>query len=352
LRRAVACALLLTVLAGCAPSVWNITPLEAREPRLRALGAHRLGDATPYLLPVHDELVLFLCRWETQAPIPVSLPAEASAPQRHALEAALAAWENAGLGVRFARGAAPGRGIELRFVTGSAEGAGAARTATSVADCALDPLEAGRGQQIVARLVAASIELRSETRDSLGRRVPLSNAELAGSALHELGHALGFQGHVRVGASAMRRQVDEVRRAGRRLLAGEAFHDSALSALYAVPSGAVVGRFALPAGRTQPVDRLLVLARSGALRGPLARMGDLEGQILFRDEDGVAYALWLRGVAPALAGHPGELQLLPGPRAWRRLSPRSSPSGWRARVRTVPPRSVRGPATRHRVGTT
>ena len=352
MTRAVARALLLTALAGCAPSVWNVAPLEAREPRLRALGAHRLGDATPYLLPVHDELVLFLCRWETQEPIPVSLPAEASPTQRHALEAALTAWENAGFGVRFARGAAPGLGIELRFVPGSAEGAGAARSATTVADCALDPLAAGHGEQIVARLVFASIELCSETRDSLGRRVPLSDAELAGSALHELGHALGFQGHVRVGASAMRRPVDEARRAGRRLLAGEAFRDSALGALYAVPSGVVVGRVALPAGRTQPVDRLLALARSGALVGPLARMGDLEGQILFRDPDGAAYAIWLRGVAPALAGQPGELQLVPGPRAWRRLSPRSSRGGWRARARPVPPRSVRGLATPHRVGTT
>jgi len=348
MTRAAACALLLAALGGCAPSVWNVEPLE---PRLRALGAHRLGDATPYLLPVHDELVLFLCRWETQEPIPVSLPAEASPPQRRALEAALGAWERAGLGVRFARDAAPGRGIELRFVTGSAGGAGTARTATTVADCALDPLDTSRGERIVARLVSASIELQNEARDPLGRRVELSDAELAGSTLHELGHALGFQGHVRVGSSAMRRQVDEVRRAGRRLLAGEAFSDPTLRALYAVPSGAVVGRLPLPAGRTQPVDRLLALARSGALAGPLARMGDLEGQILFRDEDGAAYAIWLRGVAPALAGHPEELQVLPGPRARRRLSLHSPRSGWRARARPAPPRSVREFATPHRVGT-
>ena len=352
MTRAAVCALLLTALVACAPSLWNVESLEAREPRLRALGAHRLGDATPYLLPAHDELVLFLCRWETREPIPVSLPAEASPPQLRALEAALGAWENAGLGVRFARDAAPGRGIELRFVTGSAEGAGAARTATTVANCALDSLDASGGDRLGARLVSASIELRSETRDPLGRRVELSEAELAGSALHELGHALGFQGHVRAGSSAMRRQVDEARRAGGRLLAGEAFRDAALSALYAVPSGAVVRRVALPVGRTQPVDRLLALASSGALVGPLVRMGDLEGQILFRDEDGAAYAIWLRGVAPALAGHPEDLLLLPGPRARRRLSLRSFRGGSRARARPAPLRPVRGLATPRRVGTT
>ncbi len=194
--------------------------------------------------------------------------------------------------------------------------------------------------------------LRVDDVDPLGRRVELSPAELAGSALHELGHALGFQGHVRIGSSVMRRQVDEARRAGRRLLAGAVFSDPALSALYAVPSGSVVGRLALPHGRTRPVDRLLALARAGALVGPIARMGDLEGQILFRSEGGAAYAIWLRGVAAALAGHPEAFEVLPGPRAARRLSLRSRPAGPRARAQPAPARLARALATPRRVGTT
>ncbi len=350
MRQALA-ALLLAALAGCAPPVWGVAPLAAREPRLRALGADRLGDSTPYLLPSDDTLVLFLCRWPTPAAIPVWLPPEATSAQTRALEAALAAWEGAGLGVRFERGAPPRRGIELRFVAESAHGAGAARTATTVADCAIAAAQPAGGERLAAQLVRASIELRVENLDPLGRRVALSDAELAGSALHELGHALGFQGHVRVGSSVMRFQVDSVRSAGRRLLAGEPFQDAALSALYAVPSGVVVGRLPLPPGRTQPIDRLLALARSGALVGPIARMGDLEGQILFRDESGAALSIWLRGVAAALAGDPDSLVVLPGPRTQRRLSPRSRPGGWRARAQPALRRPGRAHATPRRVGT-
>jgi hypothetical protein len=351
LRRAGAGAWLVAALAGCAPPVWDVGPLAAREPRLRAQGAGRLGDSTPYLLPIDGELVFFLCRWPTPARVPVSLPPEATPAQRAALEAALAAWEGADLGVRFERGAPAGRGIELRFVADSARGAGRARTATTVADCALDAADGARGDRLAAQLVAASIELRAENVDPLGRRVLLSDAELAGAALHELGHALGFQGHVRVGESAMRFQVDAVRSAGRRVLAEPGFRDPALSALYAVPSGAVVGRLRVPPDRTLPVDRMLAWVRSGELAGPLARMGDLEGQLLFRDAAGAAYALWLREVAAALAGQPAALEVLLGPRSQRRLSPRSRRAGSRARAQPAPHRPARARATPRRVGT-
>lgn len=342
---------LLAAAAGCAPAVWDVGPLAAREPGLRGLGAHRLGDSTPYLLPSDDVATLFLCRWPTPATIPVSLPAEATPAQRGALEAALRAWEGAGLGVRFSRGAGSAVGIELRFVEGAAQGAGAGRTATTVADCAVSVAAPRSETTLAAQIVHASIELRTASVDPLGRRQPLDDAELAGSALHELGHALGFQGHVRVGESALRSQVDAVRRAGRRLLAGEPFADAAVAALYAVPSGAVVGRVRLPPGRTQPIDRLLALARAGALVGPIVRMGDLEGQLLFRETGGEALSVWLRGVSALLAGDPAGLVVLPGPRTLRRLSPRSRRGGSRARVRPAPRRPGRASAGPRRAGT-
>ena len=345
------CIAAAALLAACAPPVWDPKPLEAREPRLRALGSHRLGDATPYLFPARDELVMFLCRWETADPIPVSLPAGASPEQTAALEAALRAWESAGLGVRFARGAPAGTGIELRMVAEPASGAGEARGATTVADCSLDPNQEARGGRLEARLVFASIHLRAQSADAIGRPAPLSDEDLAGAALHELGHALGFQGHVRMGESAMRYQVDAIRRAGRQVLAGEPLRDQTMRALYSVPSGAVVGRSSLTAGQTEPVDRLLAQTKTGALAGPIVRIGDLEGEILFLDGDGAAYAVWLRGIEAALSGRPQDLVLLPGPRARQRLSPRGLPAGRRARALRLPPRSVRARATPRRVGT-
>jgi hypothetical protein len=339
------------LLSACAPPLWDLEGLEAREPRLRALGSHRLGDATPYLLPVADEMLLFLCRWETQEPIPVSLPPEATPVQLASLEAALAAWEQAGLGVRFETGAPSGVGIELRIIAEEPDGSTARHAATTVADCALDAHAALDGDRLAARLVFASIHLRVQWTDALGDERESEPADLAGAALHELGHALGFQGHVRMGESALRYQVDATRRNGRRLLAGETFQDETLRALYRVPTGVVVGRRVLPPGRTRPVDRLLALARQGALAGPIARMGDREGQVLFRDAKGAAYGIWLRGVAAALAGRPQDLLLEPGPRAAALLSLRFRPGGTRAHARLAPRRSVPASATPRRVGT-
>ena len=88
-------ALCLGALAlGCASEI------DRRFPELAAIGGHRLGDAHPYLLPAGDALYEFLCRWSQRRAVSVSLPPEATPEERLVLEAALAAWERAGLGLR------------------------------------------------------------------------------------------------------------------------------------------------------------------------------------------------------------------------------------------------------------
>ena len=103
-----------------------------------------------------------------------------------------------------------------------------------------------------ARLVFASIQMARD------------DPRLAGTALHELGHALGFQGHASRGRTVMVRATDAVRLAGERVMAGKAFDDAAVGALYAVPSGSVVGRLPLAKQRTSSVDRLIAI---GGRRG-------------------------------------------------------------------------------------
>jgi hypothetical protein len=260
-RRALAAA--LTSLAACA------TPTGIEATGLR-----------PYALPVDGRLTWLLCRWPDGEPIPVALPGEAGEAEAAALEAALAAWERT-LGVRFERRAAgqlagelaglPKTGIEIEL-----REALPAFAANTVAECAVDPAalapEAGPPKaRLPARIVYASVHLAR------------GDPRLAGAALHELGHALGFQGHAGRGPTAMVTATRSVRERGERALAGEALEDAALEALYAVPSGRVLARGPLPAGRTAALDALLARARLEGWRGPWLRLGDDEGRIAWLD---------------------------------------------------------------------
>jgi hypothetical protein len=280
------------------------------------VGSRHLADAVPYLLPSQGVLTAFLCRWPGDAAIPVSLPPDASPDEREALEAALRAWEGAGLGVRFVRQELRGTGIELRFTDPARDDPHVAETATAVADCLVEVGAASDSpaEALPARLVFASIHMRRTNLDAVGHEVILSQAELVGSALHELGHALGFQGHVRRRGSVMVREVYEVRRAGRRVLAGERFADPALRALYAVPSGSVVRRIAVEKRRSRAVDRLWRIARARGFSGPTVRVGEGESRIAWRDSRGRDFALLFLRPAEVLRA-PERLHIHAYPRA-------------------------------------
>ena len=212
--------------------------------------------------------MFFLCRWPLDAPLRVSLPPEASGPERELLERALRAWEGAVRGLRFAvvEGPAP---VKLRFREGGREGA---RTA---ADCEVTPPFAGHGP-LRARLVSAQILLRRAERDAWGRPIQLAAAELLGSTTHELGHALGLQGHSPHRKSVMAREVSAVRRIGEQLLEDKPkpLLEPAMASLYSLPSGTVLERRRLAPGATAAVDA--IAQRAGAPGGTRAaiRVGD------------------------------------------------------------------------------
>jgi len=305
--------LLLAILAGCGSDGGGIEALEARYPSLAGLGAHPLADTRPYYLPAGGELTLFLCRWPDAAVIPVALPVEASPDELRKLRAALAAWQGAGLGLVFEeRDELRGAGIELLLRDGMI-----AYAANTIVDCAVEPAGvAGRADPLPARVVFASIHLAH------------GDPRLTGAALHELGHALGFQGHPRPSrrvrsaprrpSTVMGRDTEEVRLAGERVLAGRPFADAALSALYAVPSGAVLTR--LTPADTEPVDRMLRLGQQRRLIGPLVRVGDDEGRVAWLDPgSGAAASVRLLDLAQART-RPERLriELSPGAQHWLR----------------------------------
>ena len=155
------CTLLAASLAlACTPSTWDVARLEASHRALAAIASHRLGDVTPYLLPRQGRLVLFLCRWPSDAPIAVSLPPTASEQERGDLRRVLRAMEAAGLGVRFEVSTAKPAGIAIRFAEVEAGTRAPIRAADTVADCGLArTLPDASVRVLPARIVHASIVL-------------------------------------------------------------------------------------------------------------------------------------------------------------------------------------------------
>jgi hypothetical protein len=218
----------------------------------------------------------------------VSLPPDATPRERALLERALLAWQQADLGLLFEL--APGaRGdVEIRFVGGRE-----ARAGSTGADCLVEgPLD--ETDTLDARLVHASVHLRRFGWTVFGSERAFSEAEILGAAVHELGHALGYQGHARRGDDVMVRSVDRVRRTGQDLLAGAPFRDDALHALYALPSGVILRSVPLPPERTRAIDAVHTLADAQGWRGPVVRVGDTAARIRWEPHDRGPLAFFIR----------------------------------------------------------
>jgi len=289
----------------------DLSALEAGHPALRALRPHPLGETRPYALPLDASLALFLCRWPTPATLGVAFEGEPDAAQEAALAAALRAWEGAGLGVSFERvGARAEAAIRVRvrddWITSQAD---------TIADCAVAGAPAPGAERVPgARLVAASIH------------VARADPHLRETLLHELGHALGFQGHAARGRTLMLARESEVLARARQVSDAQPLDDAALRALYAVPAGAIVARVPLAAAQTRPSDRLAALAAARGLPGPFVRVGDRGGLVWWLDPPGRRLGLRIEGAGDARR-HPGALRLVPASRAVEGLLGAPGPAG-------------------------
>ena len=135
---------------------------------------------------------------------------------------------------------------------------------------------------------------------------------MLGALLHELGHALGYQGHTRKGGTVMVRTTGEVRRRGRAVRSGEIFRDAAVEALYRVPNGTVLGRTTLSDGETSPVDRIADVAVARDLSGPLLRSGDDSARIAWRSRLGTKYVIEIPDIE-GVVRNPESLRIVPSP---------------------------------------
>jgi hypothetical protein len=280
-------------LLGCVAPVggWNTSQLEEYGATLGHHSGQRLDDTPPYFLPNGESALLFLCRFETQQPVRVSLPENATQNQLVGLRLALNGWSEAGLGLRFVEVPSAEANIDIRLVSGSADlnpkqqgNRGHAGYTTS--DCQVDDHSDSASTfpgELPAALVHATVLLWPTRADMLGQPVPLSADEFVGVALHELGHALGFPGHLANDAGVMSKSTDVVRGYGRGLRKGLGFASPTLAALYALPSGIVLGRVAFAPGEAQVWERASQLARSSGWEGLFVRVGSSHASIFWRD---------------------------------------------------------------------
>lgn len=288
---------------------------------------------TPYVLASAGAVTFFLCRFSTELPVLVSIPPDASAREASALRTALRAWQEAGLGVRFKEVPRDRASIQIELLDEPPEREGRVGkgirpagpgAGTAVADCrvAAGALAPDAVSPLAAELERARVRLsRRKPPDWRGDVVEHTFEELLAAALHEFGHALGFQGHVRSGDSILSREPSRVLERAHRVAAGEPFAAPTLRALYAVPSGTVLRRESVSPWRTQLVDRMAAVAAREALLGPFVRVGDQVGRIFWRSERGAEYGFQIAHVAELLRD-PAELAVFPEARA-RNVLPRS-----------------------------
>jgi hypothetical protein len=318
---------LFALSTGCVPLAggWNVESLSDRHPDATSRAGQRLGDTPPYFIPHGDRAMLFLCRFAKRSPISVSLPSGASPREQSAIRIAIEGWGNAELGIRFEEVAKGSAMIEIHFAEPPAYSgpvtAPSVGTGYTVSDCGFDAawdVAANADGPLAARLTRAVIHLRRSNTDILGREVLLHADELVGVALHELGHALGFPGHVATLDSVMTKSTDTVRRFGRRLRAGRGFAAPSLAALYALPSGTVVGSVELSEAAIALFAAAGELARSRDWQGPFVRVGERSANLNWRSRGSPVGTLEVRSYREGLrSGRPLSFSASPLVRALR-----------------------------------
>lgn len=287
-----------TILGCPAPlGGWDLAELSADEPRLSELPEHRLGDLVPYPAPFDAGYELVSCRWDTDGPIPVRLrlTGERLRWARHAVESLSAGTPGIDLAIEALP--SPSRSssgdidvidvIEMGLVESLGDDA-----PIGVGDTLVACDVASREDPAFGTLGGAEIRMRSSVLDQIDEVVAISAEDWTGALMHELGHALGFQGHLRAGHSILIRDESELRRAGRAALAGELWRDETLAALYRIAPGRRLGWRSSTAESRRWLAA--IEAAIGPQRsGPRARVGDRHAQLEWRSEEGAVLRLHL-----------------------------------------------------------
>ncbi len=285
------------LLACAAPrGGWDVARLLMEEPQIAELASQRLGDLTPYPALQGGAVKLISCRWPTTRPIRVRL--RLSGERNDWARRAVESLSRGSIGVHLEILSAPRDVPDSAALIDVVEVASEVEAGPGGAGDTLVSCDVSSGPQgALGTLTRAEIEMRSVVRDGLDRTVPLSAEEWTGAFMHELGHALGFQGHVRSGESVLVLDWDRLRVAGRRALSGAAWRDDTLEALYLLEIGRLLGWREISSQTQHWLDAVEVQLGGRGI-GPWASVGDRNAQLEWKTEEGIALRLrfpdWLR----------------------------------------------------------
>lgn len=202
---------------------------------------------------------------------------------------------------------------------------GPAGVGDTLAECDVSP-RTGMSAGVRGEMSGAVIRMRASHLDVAGVSRVVEADAWVGAFMHELGHALGFSGHARTGATVLVREENRLRTIGREAIEGRAQTDPTLEALYTLPPGRQVGRRSLrPESQVwlAKIQRAVEerVARGEMLSGIHAAVGEEAARLVWRFASGDAlvarFPRWRREVQSGES-----LTLLPGLRTWRALRAR------------------------------
>lgn len=290
-------ALLLCVLACVPPrGGWDSEAVLRSTPGLAGLEAHRLGDMVPFpalaVGPGDGEasarVELVACRFAPGSALRVTTSGPGWSEELGARAFAALADPLAPLGLTLAPAAAPPAEIAIVAYEGleadAPEGLG-----DTLVEC--DVSRAGPGEGVRGAVERAEIRMRRSGYDEAGRLQRAEDAAWVGALLHELGHALGFSGHVATGRSLLVRDQGILRTLGREVLRGDPLVDPTLAALYRLAPGQSLGERPLSAPGRKWTEAILALDRRRTAAGNarvalVASAGDREARLAFQYADG------------------------------------------------------------------
>jgi hypothetical protein len=290
-------ALLLCVLACVPPrGGWDSEAVLRSTPGLAGLEAHRLGDMVPFpalaVGPGDGEasarVELVACRFAPGSALRVTTSGPGWSEELGARAFAALADPLAPLGLTLAPAAAPPAEIAIVAYEGleadAPEGLG-----DTLVEC--DVSRAGPGEGVRGAVERAEIRMRRSGYDEAGRLQRAEDAAWVGALLHELGHALGFSGHVATGRSLLVRDQGILRTLGREVLRGDPLVDPTLAALYRLAPGQSLGERQLSAPGRKWTEAILALDRRRTAAGNarvalVASAGDREARLAFQYADG------------------------------------------------------------------